>query len=37
MKNFLRIMQMMEMGPSIKRNETFCDGGRDHRLWRLVT
>jgi len=35
MKNFLRIMQMMEMVPSIKSNESFCDGGRDQRLWRL--
>jgi len=32
MKNFLRIMQMMEMVPSIESNETFYDRGRNHRL-----
>jgi len=37
MKNFLRIMQLMEMVPSVKSNETFCAGGRGQHLWRLVT
>jgi len=27
----------LEMGLSIKWNETFCDRGRDRLLWRLVT
>jgi len=35
MKNFLRIMRMMEIFPSVKANETFCAVGRDHHLWRL--
>jgi len=34
MKIFLRIMRLMEM---VKSNETFCTGGRDQHLWRLVT
>jgi len=34
---FLRIMRSMEMGPSVKSNETFCARGRDQHLWRLVT
>jgi len=36
-KNFLQIMRMMKMVPSIKPNETFCDEGRDKQLWQLVT
>jgi len=37
MKIFLRIMRLMEMVPLVKSNETFCTGGRDQHLWRLVT
>jgi len=36
MKHFLPIMSMMEMVPPVKSKETFCAGGRDQHLWRLV-
>jgi len=36
MKNFLCIIRIMEMVPSIKSNETFFDRGRDQQLWQLV-
>jgi len=37
MKIFLPIMRLMETVPSVESNETFCAGGRDQHLWRLVT